>query len=48
MDFSSQGLLGYDYANSDPYAEGGDPAFRSKIFNAVEMDNDGRFSMDAG
>ena len=46
--FLPQGLLGYDITNSDPSAEGGDPAYRGKIFNAVEMDKDGRMSMDGG
>ena len=59
--------MGYDATDSNPFATGGDPAYRSKIFQvltlflylfplvtnlsylqATEMDNDGRYALDAG
>ena len=40
--------MGYDIVTSDPFATGGAPGFKSKIFMGTQMDNDGRYKLDAG
>ena len=48
QDEFSKSLLGYDAVVGDPFAKGGDPGYKAKIFNAVSADKVGRMSMDAG
>ena len=41
-------LMGYDIVNSDPLAKGGDKGFRSQIFAAVVVDDNGRMALSDG
>ena len=43
-----QATLSYDLVTADPYAEGGDPGLRSRIFAAVDQDVAGRYVLSPG